>query len=120
MQHFPFMTPGAVVSFSDHEPQNAWQQVALHEEAPSSSGGVRCPICRSTDLAERHGIVLCPAGDLRLDLRREGLTLDHVRCGGVPYSCQAGVCDLLQALWLGIGHKLACMSFACTSLAHAD
>ncbi|CAL5222200.1 g4530 [Coccomyxa viridis] len=67
-------------AFLSHlEAQDIDSLVALHDETPSSSGGVQCPICRSTDLVERHGVVLCPAGDLRLDLRHEGMTLDHVR-----------------------------------------
>ena len=52
----------------------------MHEESGISSRGVQCPLCRSHDLVERNGVVLCPAGDLRLDLRNEGLILDHVRC----------------------------------------
>ena len=74
--------------------------MALHEERPSSSGGVQCPICRSNDLAERNGVVLCPAGDLRLDLRHEGLTLDHVRCAGMPSSCEIDMlCSSERHLW---------------------
>ena len=63
----------------------------MHEESHSSSRGVQCPLCRSNDLVERNGIVLCPAGDLRLDLRNEGLTLDHVRCVTVT-SCPIHMC----------------------------
>ncbi len=54
--------------------------MALHEEGPSCSSVVACPVCHSSSLIERNGVVLCPAGDVRLDLRHEGLTLDHVRC----------------------------------------
>ena len=50
----------------------------MHEEG--SSGTVWCPVCHCNGLVERSGVVLCPAGDVRLDLRHEGLTLDHVRC----------------------------------------
>lgn len=51
----------------------------MHEEAQGCSHGVQCPICRNGELVDRNGVVLCPSGDLRLDLRQEGLSLDHVR-----------------------------------------
>ncbi|CAK0786799.1 hypothetical protein CVIRNUC_010013 [Coccomyxa viridis] len=53
--------------------------VAMHEEMPCSSDGVQCPICCRHCLVERNGVVLCPSGDLRLDLRNESLSLEHVR-----------------------------------------
>ena len=52
----------------------------LEGESPGSSNGrVLCPVCRAGRLTECQGVVLCARGDLRLDLRTEGLTLDDVR-----------------------------------------
>ena len=76
----------------------------MHEESRFSSGGVQCPLCRSHDLVERNGVVLCPAGDLRLDLRNEGLTLDHVRCVSVA-SCLIHICAWCFKVMYE-GHKL--------------
>ncbi len=76
----------------------------MHEESRFSSGGVQCPLCRSHDLVERNGVVLCPAGDLRLDLRNEGLTLDHVRCVSVT-SCLIHICAWCFKVMYE-GHKL--------------
>ena len=52
----------------------------MHEEMPCSSDGVQCPVCCRHCLVERNGVILCPSGDLRLDLRKESLSLEHVRC----------------------------------------
>ena len=74
----------------------------MHEEGPSCFGAVACPVCHSNGLVERNGVVLCPAGDVRLDLRHEGLTLDHVRCAGAltwPYSLH-----FAQAIQTGLAH----------------
>ena len=74
----------------------------MHEEGPSCSGAVACPVCHSDGLVERNGVVLCPAGDVRLDLRHEGLTLDHVRCAGAltwPSSLH-----FIQSIQTGLAH----------------
>lgn len=55
------------------------KQVETLGEDASSSGRVLCPICRSASLAELNGVVFCPSGDLRLDLRVESLHMDDVR-----------------------------------------
>ena len=60
--------------------RRAPQMDALEEGPPPGAARVPCPLCREGRLGERHGVVLCSRGDLRLDLRAEGLTLNDVRC----------------------------------------
>eukprot|EP00884_Botryococcus_braunii_P009052 jgi/Botrbrau1/18148/Bobra.53_1s0019.1 len=40
---------------------------------------VPCPVCLHANLGEHCGVIACPNGDLMLDLRAEGLTLEHLR-----------------------------------------
>jgi Replication protein A interacting C-terminal/Replication protein A interacting N-terminal len=40
---------------------------------------VPCPVCLQANLVEKSGVIACPGGDLLLDLRAEGLSLEHVR-----------------------------------------
>ncbi len=54
-------------------------QVDLHAEETSTSGCISCPICCEGHLTQRNGVLLCSRGDLRMDLRVEGLTLEDVR-----------------------------------------
>lgn len=54
-------------------------QEDLHAEDTSTSCPIPCPVCRNGHLTEHNGVVLCSSGDLRMDLRVEGLTLDDVR-----------------------------------------
>ncbi|KAK9903355.1 hypothetical protein WJX75_003678 [Coccomyxa subellipsoidea] len=51
----------------------------LQAEDTSRSCPIPCPVCRNGHLTEHNGVVLCSSGDLRMDLRVEGLTLDDVR-----------------------------------------
>ncbi|BDA50160.1 hypothetical protein COCOBI_15-2880 [Coccomyxa sp. Obi] len=53
--------------------------VDLHAEEASTSGRTACPICCEGHLTQHNGVVLCSRGDLRMDLRVEGLTLEDVR-----------------------------------------
>jgi hypothetical protein len=52
--------------------------VDMHLASPSEAG-VPCPVCAQAWLAERAGVIACPRGDLMLDLRAEGLGLEHLR-----------------------------------------
>ena len=38
-----------------------------------------CPVCCKANLAELQGIIACPRGDVRLDLRTEQLNLQDLR-----------------------------------------
>lgn len=38
-----------------------------------------CPVCLRANLAEHCGVIACPACRLMLDLRAEGLSLEHLR-----------------------------------------
>jgi len=41
---------------------------------------VLCPVCQQRHLSQTdRGVILCPSGDLRLDVSMEGLTLEHLR-----------------------------------------
>ena len=52
---------------------------------PQTSGcccpadAVICPVCCKANLAELQGIIACPRGDVRLDLRTEQLNLQDLR-----------------------------------------
>jgi len=41
--------------------------------------GVLCPCCLSTNLVQLHGHITCPNERWQLDLRGEGLTLEHLK-----------------------------------------
>ena len=45
----------------------------------SASQPVLCPFCRQASLVQHHGVILCPRGDLRLDVALEGLGLEDLR-----------------------------------------
>jgi hypothetical protein len=64
--------------------------VDMHLASPSEAG-VPCPVCAQAWLAERAGVIACPRGDLMLDLRAEGLGLEHLRaCLADAYDAHAG------------------------------
>lgn len=55
------------------------EYVALNTNTTVPPEGVLCPLCREKALVQHSGVVLCPAGHLRLDLTTEGLTLNDLQ-----------------------------------------
>ena len=52
----------------------AWLCVTI-----SAEDSVICPVCWKANLVELQGIIACPSGDLRLDLRTEQVGLQDLR-----------------------------------------
>ena len=90
----------------------AWPAHAQMEQLETGSRGVPCPICRVGMLTEHAGVVLCPRGDLRLDLRMEGLTLEDVPCErrALPPPSRAGVA-VCHVHDVGACKQVACRPF---------
>ncbi len=45
----------------------------------AQQGGVLCPLCQRAELVQLHGYIACPQDRFQLDVRSEGITLEHVR-----------------------------------------
>lgn len=57
----------------------------------NNNNKVMCPVCQQRHLVQTdRGVILCPSGDLRLDVSIEGLSLEHLR-------------SKLEEVWAGHG-----------------
>lgn len=47
--------------------------------AADAASGVLCPVCKSCQLVQRQGLLVCPSEGWRLNLSREGVNMDTIK-----------------------------------------
>jgi hypothetical protein len=47
--------------------------------AAGAGSGVLCPVCKSCQLVQRHGLLVCPAEGWRVNLAAESLSMDDIQ-----------------------------------------
>jgi hypothetical protein len=61
--------------------------------AAGADAGVLCPACKSCQLVQRQGLLVCPAEGWRLNLAAESMSLDDIRTRlAAAYEVRPGVC----------------------------
>jgi hypothetical protein len=44
----------------------------------AGAGSVLCPVCKSCQLVQRQGLLVCPSEGWRLNLAKEGVSMDTI------------------------------------------
>lgn len=60
--------------------------------AAGAEAGVLCPVCKSCQLVQRSGLLVCPAEGWRLNLAAESMSLEDIRTRlATAYEVRRGV-----------------------------